>query len=251
MDGVLIHTDSGGGRQRWKIVCWRCEGADARIRLDTDVRAASVTMIQTKQASLGLALLGQTLFGGILVRERLKPAPPLELVALCFERDAELEKTLRNLKGAKHIRVETGIVDGAGVFVSGRERRRKPSEQPKRCPRLVTALQEALRLGPPLDDSFVLTQARESAEAVFETRDGWLVVSSSRATMGLALAGHVLFSRLALARRHPEVRIRSIGVSRWPDDDVAEMLRRYRACDSVQPERMTRKEIRRVFDSLA
>jgi hypothetical protein len=75
--------------------------------------------------------------------------------------------------------------------------------------------------------------AGESAEAVFETPRGLTIIHSQVGTVGLALAGRALFSRLLLAREHPGVEVLSYATATSPDDVVARMIRSYDGCDVV------------------
>jgi hypothetical protein len=68
---------------------------------------------------------------------------------------------------------------------------------------------------------------------VFETPRGLTAIHSQQGTIGLALAGRVLFSRLLLARRYPGVEVASYATATSADDVVARLVRSYDGCDVI------------------
>lgn len=230
LDGLVLHADANGHPFPTGIICAYCL-KERRSALNPFVRGAAATLVQTKRATLAAAVLGRALFGALAL-ERLDWAPAsLELVTLCTAHEPELEALLPSIPGCERLRVEIGSLDCGEVFQPGVPAPRRATRQIKADPDLLADFEQAHGLKP----TQLPLAARELAEAVYETPEGLLVVNSSPRTVSLVLAGLVLLSRELLAARHPELPVRSIGLSRKPDAIVTSLLRRYPGCDALGP----------------
>ncbi len=207
VDGLVLHEAADGYTFRASVLCWLCLTPPERLRLDQVVRGARVTLVQTKLRTLGMALLGQTLFGAKALEREHAPGE-LEAIALATAHEPVLEATLIDLPGADRLRVVIGSLAESGELVVNRERPRPPDRQPKPpAPELVRGVADHLGLGKPLEP-VVLTSAPETAEAVFGVDDGLLSVHSVRKPVSLTLAGLVLAHPARRRRRAPPRRRR-------------------------------------------
>jgi hypothetical protein len=231
LDALVLHADHAGRPFATGVVCGKCISMAHGPALDHYVRGSSATLVQTKLATLGSVLLGQTLFGGLALKRRPWAPAVFDLVALCTAREPELEALLPQIPGCERMRVAIGSLDGERRFLPNEERPKRPTRQIPLDHELADRAYRVLKLSASLPPPVL--SSGEAPEAVFETPEGLVVIHTVPRPASLALAGLVLFLGEAVAARGLGP-IRSVAVTTKPDPVVTSLVRAYPRCEVLR-----------------